>query len=158
MTVQELVAKIKLWREQLAENENTARYYTAAVIILVGLSAFGLGRLSAIDDTREPVSIEESPATTQPASAASAVAVDSPLSKGVLPSPAGGMSPGGPARTTEVVQSGGKLVASKSGTKYYFPWCGGAARIADANKVWFNSESEARAKGFEPAANCKGLK
>jgi hypothetical protein len=56
------------------------------------------------------------------------------------------------------IEPGGKLVASKNGTKYYFPWCAAASKIAEGNKVWFNSEAEARAKGLQPAANCKGLK
>jgi len=52
--------------------------------------------------------------------------------------------------------AGGKLMGSRNGTKYYFPWCG--SNIAEKNKIWFNSEAEAKAKGYEPAANCKGLK
>lgn len=52
---------------------------------------------------------------------------------------------------------GGEVVASKSGTKYYFPWCGTAKRIKEENKVWFASRAEAEAAGYEPAANCKGL-
>ncbi len=51
----------------------------------------------------------------------------------------------------------GSVVASRSGTKYYLPWCAGAARIADANKVWFPSAALARAQGYSPAANCAGL-
>lgn len=53
---------------------------------------------------------------------------------------------------------GGEVVASKSGTKYYFPWCGTAKRIKEENKVWFASRAEAEAAGYEPAANCKGLR
>lgn len=49
----------------------------------------------------------------------------------------------------------GQVVASKSGTKYYPPQCAGAARIADANKVWFVSASAAEEAGYTPAANCK---
>jgi len=53
---------------------------------------------------------------------------------------------------------GGKVVASKNGTKYHFPWCSGARTMSDANKVWFDSEENARAAGYTPAGNCKGLK
>lgn len=49
------------------------------------------------------------------------------------------------------------VVASKNGTKYYTPDCSAAARISDANKVWFVSASAAREAGYEPALNCKGL-
>jgi hypothetical protein len=49
------------------------------------------------------------------------------------------------------------VVASRGGTKYYLPWCAGADRITDANKVWFASPEAAAASGYEPAANCDGL-
>lgn len=52
---------------------------------------------------------------------------------------------------------GGQYVASKTGTKYYLPWCGSANRIKEENKVWFSSKAEAEAAGYEPAKNCKGL-
>lgn len=48
-------------------------------------------------------------------------------------------------------------VASKNGTKYHLPWCSGAQRIKEENKVWFKSKAEAEAAGYTPAANCKGL-
>lgn len=51
----------------------------------------------------------------------------------------------------------GKVVASKTGTKYYLPECAGADRILDANKIWFASASLALTAGYTPAANCKGL-
>jgi hypothetical protein len=49
------------------------------------------------------------------------------------------------------------FVASKNGSVYHFPWCPGAKRIKDSNKVWFASREEAEAKGLRPAANCEGL-
>lgn len=52
---------------------------------------------------------------------------------------------------------GGEIVASRSGSAYYYPWCSGAARIAERNKVWFKSESEASKAGYAPAKTCKGL-
>ena len=56
-----------------------------------------------------------------------------------------------------VPEAEGQFVASRTGTKYYLPWCGGADRISDANKVWFASEAEARAAGYAPASGCDGL-
>jgi len=49
------------------------------------------------------------------------------------------------------------LVGSRTGKKYYFPWCAGAARISTENKITFASLDEAEAAGFTPADNCKGL-
>ena len=51
----------------------------------------------------------------------------------------------------------GKYVASKSGTKYHLPWCGGAKQIKEANKIWFDTKEEAEAAGYTPATNCKGI-
>jgi hypothetical protein len=49
----------------------------------------------------------------------------------------------------------GQVVASKGGTKYYFPSCTGANAISEGNKVWFISASAAEAAGYTPASNCK---
>jgi len=56
-----------------------------------------------------------------------------------------------PLNTPEVV------VASRAGTKYYLPTCAGVDKISDDNKVWFATAELARAQGYEPASNCKGL-
>lgn len=62
-----------------------------------------------------------------------------------------------PAAAAGAMSAGGEYVASKTGTKYYLPWCGTAKRIKDENKVWFGTKAEAEAAGYEPASNCKGL-
>ncbi len=138
--------------------EASARYYTAAVIVLVGLSSFGLGRLSAIDDAREPITVQDANGNVVEAepSAADGSAIISQISQ--TASAASSVNGQMPVVRGAPVSPGGKLVASKNGTKYYFPWCAGAAKIAEANKIWFNSEAEAKGKGLQPAANCKGLK
>ena len=151
MSIKDLGQKIKsFWenlKNRLEPGETAGKYYTALIIVLVGLSSFGLGRLSIQDENREPITIE----------------TDGVNQTGNIPQVS--TSANNLNQTASVVSSiatkiepGGKLVASKNGTKYYFPWCAAAAKIADANKVWFNSEAEARAKGLQPAANCKGLK
>ena len=55
------------------------------------------------------------------------------------------------------LSGGGYYVASKSGSTYYFPWCTGAQKIAAQNQRWFQSEADAKAAGYKPAKNCKGL-
>ncbi len=57
----------------------------------------------------------------------------------------------------DTMPAGGEVVASKSGTKYYFPWCGTVKRIKEENKIWFPNREAAEAAGYEPAANCKGM-
>lgn len=55
------------------------------------------------------------------------------------------------------MHTGGLIVASRTGGAYHFPWCASAANIAPQNKIWFASEEKARAAGYSPAKNCKGL-
>ena len=59
-----------------------------------------------------------------------------------------------PLAATSIV---GQVVASKSGTKYYLSSCAGAARITEANKVWFASAALALKAGYTPSSTCKGL-
>lgn len=43
----------------------------------------------------------------------------------------------------------GKYVASKTGSKYHAPKCDWAKRIKKSNQVWFDSEKEAKKKGYK---------
>lgn len=52
---------------------------------------------------------------------------------------------------------GGLVVASRNGSVYHYPWCGGASQISATNKVWFASEEAATAAGYTPSKSCKGL-
>jgi hypothetical protein len=108
------------------------------IILFVGITSFGLGRLSVL--------LENKPAVvfSQPALASTAFGAN----------PTGGSV----APTVSSVPESGQVVASKNGTKYHFPWCSGAQRIKEENKVWFASIEEARGAGYTPAGNCKGLK
>ncbi|MBI2048583.1 MAG: hypothetical protein HYT30_01515 [Parcubacteria group bacterium] len=56
-----------------------------------------------------------------------------------------------------VMPQGGTVIASKTGKKYHFPWCAGTQQISEKNKITFASEEKARAAGYLPAGNCKGL-
>lgn len=47
------------------------------------------------------------------------------------------------------------IAASKSGTRYYYQKCSGLSRIKPENLVYFDSESQAEAKGYSLAQNCK---
>lgn len=110
-----------------------SRYFVALIIALVAIIAFCLGRLSKIDQGREPVRVLDAN------QAATVIASETNISK-----------TGFDAST--------QVVGSKSGTKYHLPTCPGAKQISDKNKITFNSIEEARAKGYTPATNCKGLK
>ena len=116
--------------------------FTAALIFFVGLSSFGLGRLSALWPKKEPITIQKS---LESASQISPVA-NSPQTGAIL-NPA--------VQNQYSVQ--GKYVASKNGGSYHFPWCSGAQRIKEENKIWFQTKEEAEKRGYKPAANCNGL-
>lgn len=109
------------------------------IVACAVLLGFALGRISRIEAQREPVRIIR--ASSTPAALVEA-------SAGALPIP----------KPAQAAAAAGVVVASKGGTKYHYPWCGGAARISVANKVTFPSIEAARAKGYTPAANCPGLK
>ena len=116
-------------------------YLLPAIVVLVALGAFGLGRLSAASG--QPVALrviypEASPA--EPLANTAAVAGASTAA----PAPAAG-------------QGTGSYVASKNGTKYYLVSCSSASRIKEENKVYFASKKDAEAAGYGPAANCPRL-
>jgi hypothetical protein len=52
---------------------------------------------------------------------------------------------------------GGYVVASRTGSVYYLPWCSGAQKMSPQNQVWFGSEEAAEKAGYTPSKSCKGL-
>ncbi len=93
------------------------------IVLCIGLASFGLGRLSALEEAKPPVTIGKAPAAAEP----------------------------------KALFLGGEVVAARSGSVYYFPWCGNATKMSSVNKVWFKDERAAQAAGYAPAKNCKGL-
>lgn len=54
-----------------------------------------------------------------------------------------------------IAQGDNTIVASKSGTRYYYIWCSGVSRIAAKNKIYFSTEEEAEKKGYTKASGCE---
>lgn len=124
--------KIKKVKEKIKSFEN--ELIIVIVIILVALISFGLGRLSKIRENKALITIENAGATEH-------LEIQSPS-----------------APSASATGHEDKLfVASKSGTKYHYPWCPGALNIKEENKIWFSSKEQAEAAGYTPASNCKGL-
>lgn len=135
MNIQQLVEKIKGNKEEGA---------LLGVFLLVSLASFGLGRLSAIRAYKPQIQIERMTDVTE--------SQKEDLSKGLEASQISLSS------SFKSEGEGEKLfVASKSGTRYYFPWCSGVGRIKEENKIWFTTPEEAKKAGYSPASNCKGL-
>jgi hypothetical protein len=102
MSIQKKLENIKQYSKGIL-----GELFVILVIILVGLGSFGLGRLSVIIDTDEPVHIRANNLAEQQYNQ-----IDSGES---------------------VSTNDGGIVASKNGTKYHFPWCSGATRMKEAN-------------------------
>ena len=122
---------------------NQKDLFLAATIILVSIISFGLGRLSAIWPEKQPIRIEKSQLSEL-----------SELSK---------LSNNGNDKLNPLNQLNslnqltGKYVASKNSTFYHYPWCPGAQKIKEENKIWFQTKEEAGDRGYKPAGNCEGL-
>lgn len=128
MSIKDIVQKIKG-----VDQGTVTDLYIVAIIILVGFASFGLGRLSTLEKQGNGIEIRY----PQNYEARVSAAGDTKI---------------------ETVSDGGLLVGSRQGSKYHFPWCSGAQRIKESNKIWFSSAEDARNAGYSPAANCKGLK
>lgn len=127
--------KVKGW-----VRENRTDLLTAAIIFFIGISSFGLGRLSVSIPQKEPIRLEnpgfsqEKQEEQQKEQQEQAADVPGPTAL-----------------------KNGAFVASKSGSVYYAVWCSGVSRIREENKVWFQTKEEAKAQGYRPAKNCPGL-
>jgi hypothetical protein len=117
---------------------------------MLASGSFLLGRFSLAGDIHQNIDIlspkEEGFAEAQnTAAAVVALQKSEPVKKQTTPS------------AVVSSEAGGKYVASKSGSAYHFPWCSGAKRIKEENKIYFNTKEEAEKAGYHPAGNCKGL-
>ncbi|MBI4708850.1 MAG: hypothetical protein HY764_01440 [Candidatus Portnoybacteria bacterium] len=114
--------------------KNQADIAVVAGFVLVALISFGVGYLSAPGISKNQVVIEE----TQGENITATQSVNSQTGESQE------------SLQAAISQSAGKgiIVASKSGTKYHWPWCSWAKQIKPENQVWFNSEAEAQATGY----------
>ncbi len=127
------------------------RLVVSAIIILIGLLAYGVGKLTTLtaQDTQVKILYPEQGAvkgvstSTVPTDTKVNVTSTTPAQKNI---------------SSVSENTGDIVVASKSGTKYHYPWCSGAKRISPINLVTYASIYDARKAGLTPAANCKGLK
>ncbi len=144
MSIKDFIGKIKPHLANIKENAYSKEsglkikddIYIVLVLLLVGTASYGLGIISSHERSKAPISISKPD-----------YMVASVLN-----------STTNTEQKTSVQQANGEVVASKTGTKYYYPTCSGVSRIKEENKVWFKTIEDARAKGLTPAANCAGLK
>lgn len=131
MNLSEKIQKIKYYFAKASKYKSAEKdILIILIIILVGLISFGLGRLSVISENKTPITVKN-------------------LTRSVNLST---------SDVDSIDNADEKLfVVSKNGTKYHYPWCSGAQRINEENKIWFNTKEEAEKAGYTPASNCKGL-
>ncbi len=114
--------------------------FIVLLLILVGTASFGLGKLSALERRKTPISILKTKELLTATILESSNSINTS------------------STTKTQTQGKGIVLASKSGTKYYYPWCSGVSRIKEENKVWFLSIEDARSAGLTPASGCTGLR
>ena len=117
---------------------NNKELYLATIIILTAVISFGLGRLSKIREEKTPITIENAKENAQ-------IGESKPLSTS-------NVDKTNSSATSKI------FVASRNGKKYYYAWCESANVIKEQNRIWFSTQAEAEKAGYQPAANCKGLK
>lgn len=107
--------------------------------VLVAIISFGVGYLTAPGQTKKPIVIENSNNLSASAGDVLVNIVEDTNN------------------TSKTVKKQGSekglLVASKNGTKYYWPWSSWAKRIKPENEVWFNSEAEAQKAGYSKSVD-----
>jgi len=115
------------------------------VVLLVTLgimAAFVLGRLSAL---------QNAPKTTFSIQKAACPIPDSITTHLLDTEPSAAYHE--PAEDANTAGQG-SFVASKNGSKFYPADCSYADRIADANRVWFDTQDDAVAAGYEASTQC----
>lgn len=165
-TIRDHDEKSKSLTRRIFENREL---FPAILIVVVGVASFGLGRLSVVvpkgqvasssqvaqvgsshspEEQVGPTSaqkvrqVEKNTGTPQTGNKTTAVSPNAGTNSAVAPQTSTGEK---------------TYVGSKNSNKYHLPWCSGAARIAEENKVWFASKEEAAEAGYIPATNCKGI-
>ena len=125
--------------------ENQRDLYLAALVFLMSVGSFGLGRLSVIWPEKQPIRIDQTGEIDQSAFGLDEVASPNNFTKRSA-------SP-----NSTISSSQGNYVASKNGSSYHRPDCPGAKQIKEENRIVFQTAEEARSAGYKPAGNCPGL-
>lgn len=113
----------------------------AIAVVLISITAFNLGKISAFKQQKTPITITEPQIANKPET--------------------GGYSkPGVPksslATRIQKLETNPVVASKKStGKVYHFSWCPGASKISDKNKITFANEAAAITAGYTLAGNCQ---
>lgn len=130
MSIHNLIHKIK---SRIGIDKMTFLYLL--IIMGVGISSFGLGRLSVVNKVYNKADNSVINQTGEVLKTSDRI--------------------DGNISTTQVISSEKRYVASKNGKMYYSLGCSGANRIKSENEVWFNTKEQAEKSGYALASACK---
>jgi hypothetical protein len=130
MSIPNLIYKIKS-----KTNIDKITFVYLFVIVGVGISSFGLGRISIQDNFNVKNNI-----STVSSQDISVIIQDK-------------NNVNSPIIQTQQVEK--RYVASKNGKMYYSIGCSGANRIKSENEVWFSTKIDAEKSGYALSSTCK---
>lgn len=129
------------------------RWITGAIAVLLVTLGFIAGRWNSLATKEVPIVFQEAPGESNSAATAEelkALVEKSPKAS-TPPSPRMAGATGDQSDTRDA-DSLGSIVASVNGQKYYWPSCKEVSRIKEENRIWFDSEEEAKESGYEPSS------
>lgn len=133
MSIHDYIYKIK---DKTTIDKTTILYLF--IIIGVGISSFGLGRLSVINSN----SIGNKGIIIKTDNLVETSDLETRKNNDDI-------------LAIQTQSTGKRYVASKNGVKYYPLGCGGAKRIKPENEVWFSTTEEAEKAGYTKSSTCK---
>ncbi len=139
MSIHDRVSKIK---GKLRMDNLTFLYLF--VVLGVGISSFGLGRLSVIQSDLQASAVTIIGGSGKIQSSSSNLANTKVVSSS-------------PSSSVVTIETGsrGNYLASKNGKLYYTAGCKAANRIKPENIIWFDTASDAEKSGLTRSTSCK---
>ena len=134
------MGKIKSLINKCIESEKGKDILTVAIVILVGLGSFGLGRLSK-QASSPGIKIEY---TGQESNVVASEAVN-PYNSSNTPNIS--------QKTQETIS--GNYFASNRGQKYYPVGCSAGKTIKQENRIYYATSAEAEKAGYTLSSSCK---
>jgi hypothetical protein len=131
-----IIAKFRVFIKSIQKLIGNEDIMLTLVIISVSVGSFLIGRSSISVETSPRFTMNDIPDATKEQIRAAVTPGDDVF--------------------VEMSETQGKttIFGSKSGTKYYFSWCSGASRVKLENRVYYQSEQEAKSAGRSVASGC----
>ncbi len=123
--------------------------FIIAILLLSTSASFGLGYLAGHEANQSGGLIVGSVPMTSPGTGV--------VSESALSAAAGSAGATSTQGNPSAIPAGGEVVASKMIHSYFLPWCSGAAKITNNDKVWFANEQAAKDAGYKAGKNCSGI-